>query len=105
MTIVISIIMMIVRLEAERAEQRRLGEKADHEARLVGIAIVAMIITVVNVACVAIAIVAIPIIAIVIIKMIMIIAMGVIIIVIVMLRFGKELKWNKECGKRVRLAR
>ena len=47
MTIVISIIMMIVRLEAERAEQRRLGEKADHEARLVGIAIVAMIITVV----------------------------------------------------------
>ena len=37
--------------------------------------------------------------------MIMIIAMGVIIIVIVMLRFGKELKWNKECGKRVRLAR
>ena len=38
--------------------------------------------------------------------MIMIIAMGVIIIiVIVMLRFGKELKWNKECWKRVRLAR
>ena len=47
MTIVIGMIMMIVRLEAERAEQRRLGEKADHEARLVGIAIVAMIITVV----------------------------------------------------------
>ena len=92
MTIVISIMMIIVRLEAERAEQRRLGEKADHEARLVGIAIVAIIITVV-------------IVAIVIIKMIMMIAMDVIIIVIVMLRFGKELKWNKECGKRVRLAR
>ena len=99
--------MIIVRLEAERAEQRRLGEKADHEARLVGIAIVAMIIIVAIgiVACVTIAIAAIAIVAIVIIKMIMIIAMDVIIIVIVMLRFGKELKWNKECGKRVRLAR
>jgi uncharacterized membrane protein len=36
-----------LRLEAERAEQRRLGETADHEARLVGIFLSVIIIIII----------------------------------------------------------
>ena len=105
-------IMIVIRLEAERAEQRRLGEAADHEARLVGIFLVVIILF--TIVIVPIVIILNSIIIIVIILLLImtilnaIIAIIIVVIIIVTMlvnRCGRKQKLNKECGRRASLAR